>query len=29
LRVQWPGLGQAKALQSIERLGKVIARLRK
>jgi alkanesulfonate monooxygenase SsuD/methylene tetrahydromethanopterin reductase-like flavin-dependent oxidoreductase (luciferase family) len=27
LRVQWPGLGQAKALQSIERLGKVIARL--
>jgi len=29
LRVQWPGLGQAMALRSIERLGKVIAKLGK
>jgi alkanesulfonate monooxygenase SsuD/methylene tetrahydromethanopterin reductase-like flavin-dependent oxidoreductase (luciferase family) len=28
MRVQWPGLGQKQALQSIERLGKVIARLK-
>ena len=27
LRVQWPGLGQATALRTIERLGNVIARV--
>jgi hypothetical protein len=29
LRVQWPGLDQKTAMRSIERLGRVVAKLKK